>query len=77
MVGYGTHEVYGYFFVVFVFPDMDIDEFAKTIVDEIAHPFFIAVIAQETHERGEVNVGIGFVVYRFKNALFGEIESLD
>jgi hypothetical protein len=77
VIGHGTYEVNGYFFVVFVFPDMDIDEFAESVVDEFTHPFFVAMIAQKTHERGQIHVGIGLVVNGFEDAFFGEIESLD
>jgi hypothetical protein len=71
VIGHRTHEVNGHFFVVFIFPDVDIDEFTESVVDEISHPFFIAIIAKETHERRQINIGIGFVVYGFEDAFFG------
>jgi hypothetical protein len=77
VVSHGTDEVNGHFFVVFVLPDVNVDEFTEAIINEIAHPFFVAVIAQKTHERGQINVWIGFVVNGFKNAFFGEVESFD
>jgi hypothetical protein len=77
VIGHRTHEVNGYFFVVFVFPDVDVDEFAESVVDEISHPFFIAIVAQETHERRQIDVGVWFVVNGFEDAFFGEVEAFD
>jgi hypothetical protein len=45
VISHGTYKVNGHFFVVFVLPNMNVDEFTEAIVNEIAHPFFVAVIA--------------------------------
>jgi hypothetical protein len=52
--------------VIGIFPNVDIDKFAKTVINKISHPFVISVVAQKAHERCQIHIRIWFVVNSFK-----------
>ena len=45
VVGHRSYEVHGHFFVVLIFPDVDVDEFAEPVVDKVSRTIILLWMA--------------------------------